>query len=364
MRFVFVSYNYSGDINSPESWADRIRIYAGALECLAKKNEVIRIDQINYEGEWTQNNIKYYFIKSGKKKEYFPRQLHRFVKSLNPDIVVVHGLHYPLQLIQLRLRLGKKIKLIVQNHAEKPFIGPKKWLQRIADTGVNAYLFASHEMGEDWVKKGNLGSVNKIHEVMEVSSPFHRIDKNISRSKTGMEGDLCFLWVGRLDNNKDPLTVIKAFLQFIKVKPFVRLYMIYHTSELLPEINELLGQEKNHSVILVGKIPHSEMLNWFNSADFIVSGSYYEGSGTAICEAMSCGCIPIVTDIFSFRAITDHGKYGLLYEPGNESDLLSALAQATEMDIEKNRENVLGQFRRNLSFEAIANKIQDVASSL
>ena len=364
MRFVFVSYNYSGDINSPESWAGRISIYAGSLECMAKKHEVIRIDQINYEGEWNHNNIEYHFLNDGKKKNFFPWHLHRLVKSLNPDIVVVHGLHYPLQLIQLRLKLGKKIKIIVQNHAEKPFPGIKKWLQRTADIGVNAYLFASYEMGKDWVEKGNLGSLDKIYEVMEVSSPFYPVEKNVARLKTGVQDDLCFLWVGRLDKNKDPLTVIKAFLQFIKIKPGAKLYMIFHTMELLAEMEKLLGPEKNHSVFLIGKIPHADMLYWFNSIDFIVSGSHYEGSGTAVCEAMSCGCIPIVTNIFSFRAITDHGNHGLLYPPGNEDALLSAFIKATEMDIAENKKNVLKQFKKNLSFEAIANKFQEIAASL
>ena len=36
MRFVFVSYNYSPDIHSPQEWLDRVKIYVGSLESLAK----------------------------------------------------------------------------------------------------------------------------------------------------------------------------------------------------------------------------------------------------------------------------------------------------------------------------------------
>ncbi|HEX3386522.1 MAG TPA: glycosyltransferase, partial [Mucilaginibacter sp.] len=79
------------------------------------------------------------------------------------------------------------------------------------------------------------------------------------------------------------------------------------------------------SITLVGELPHDELQYWFNSADFTLSASHYEGSGTAVCEAMSCGCVPIVTDIPSFRMITDNGRCGLLYEPGNEHALLDAL---------------------------------------
>ena len=106
------------------------------------------------------------------------------------------------------------------------------------------------------------------------------------------------------------------------------------------------------------------MQYWFNSADFIISGSHYEGSGTAICEAMSCGCVPVVTDIFSFRAITANGECGLLYKPGDENALLAALIQTPQMDVQEKRNKALAHFKNNLSFEAIAGKIQEVAASL
>ena len=59
-------------------------------------------------------------MNAGNKKNYFPQKLHRFVKSLQPDIVIVSSLNFSIQVIQLRLVLGKKIKIIVQNHAEQP----------------------------------------------------------------------------------------------------------------------------------------------------------------------------------------------------------------------------------------------------
>ena len=115
---------------------------------------------------------------------------------------------------------------------------------------------------------------------------------------------------------------------------------------------------------MVGEVPHAEMQYWFSSADFIISGSHHEGSGTVICEAMSCGCVPIVTDIPSFRAITANGECGWLYKAGNEDALLSALMQTIRIDIHEKRNKALEHFKNKLSFEAIAGKIQRVAASL
>jgi glycosyltransferase involved in cell wall biosynthesis len=366
MKFVFVSHNYSPDIHSPEDWFERIKIYTGSLTCLSKAHSVTRIERIDHRGSCLHEGIQYYFEDYGKGKLIFPRRLHRLVKQLEPDIVVVAGLHYPLQVIQLRLRLGSKVKLIAQHHAEKPFTGLKKVLQRLADRCIDAYLFASRPMGEDWVRRGNLGSVAKIHEVMEVSSVFHPVAQATARSSLGVGGHPVFLWVGRLDENKNPLMVVKAFLQFADVHPHARLYMIYHTTELLGEINHLLKEDAGSagSVVLIGAQPHAGMQEWYSSVDFIISGSWYEGSSTAVCEAMSCGCIPIVTDIFSFRMMTGNGGCGLLYEAGNGQALSGALERAAGMELAEERRKVLERFRSALSFEAIAGKFQELATGL
>jgi glycosyltransferase involved in cell wall biosynthesis len=365
MKYVSVNYNYSPDFDSPESWFKRTEGYAGILECLSKENTVIYIKQINYEGDCIHNGIQYRFVDFGKKKTYFPLHLNRYVKNLNPEIVIVQGFHNPLQLIQLCLMLNKNIKIIVHNHAEKPLNGAKKYIQRIADRFVDAYLFASKPMGMDWVKKGNLASPSKIHEVMEVSSNFYPVEKVAANLKTSASGDPVFLWVGRLNANKDPLNVVKAFIKFSATNPAACLYMIYHTDELLGDLKELLRKNNTENkIILVGKVPHDDLLYWFNSADFFISGSHYEGSGTAVCEAMSCGCIPIVTDIFSFRMITDNGNCGVLYEAGSEGALLSALMQTGSLDVKEKQKTSLIYFKSNLSFEAIARKIHEIAASL
>ncbi len=365
MKFVFVSYNYSPNFSSPHVWLKRTESYSGILERLAANNTVVNVKQIDFEGNCIHNGVYNHFVDFGKKQTFFPQKLNNYVSDLEPDVVMVQGLHHPLQVMQLRLALNKKIKIVAQHHAEKPFIGIKKHIQRLADRSVDAYLFASHDIGADWVKNGNIASSNKIHEVMEVSSLFYPIKKEEAKVKTGASGSPVYLWVGRLNANKDPLNVIKAFLEFTIINPAARLYMIYHTDELLNDIKALLADDKNgDAVTLVGQVPHSELLYWFNSADFLISGSYYEGSGTAVCEAMSCGCIPVVTDIPSFRMITDNGNCGLLYEAGNQKALLAALTEALSLNVQQKQTNALKYYKANLSFEAIAAKIDEVASGL
>ncbi len=362
MRIVFLSYHYSSDIRSPREWTERIRFYTGWSELLAETHTIIRVDQINYEGSFVHNNIQYHCINTGKKNNFLPWKLHRKVKSLNPDVVIVSSFMYPLQVVQLRASLGSHVKIIVQHHAEKPFSGIKKIIQHFASRTIDLYLFVSKETGNCWVKNHNLVSEKKIREFPEVSSGFYPVDKTSARAITNLSGSPAFIWVGRLNQNKDPVLAVKNFLLFAESHKQARLYMIYHTDELLPEINSLLPEEGTESaVVLIGKIPHHDLLFWFNSADYYLSASHYEGSGTALCEAMSCGCIPIVTNIPPFRAIL--GRAGLFYEPGNAISLLSALNETDLLPVSEKKQELFSRFETELSFSAIAGKFQQILNS-
>lgn len=363
MKFIFTSYSSSPEYDQPETWLQRIEAYTGILESLSQNNAVIGIERINYEGEYVQNGVQYFFIKLKNKVVRFPLHIHRLIKKMQPDVVFVNGLIFPMQIIQLRLALGKSVKIILLHRAERPSRGVKKYLQKLADKSVDAYLFTTSAFENEW--KSNI-NVSKIHEVIQASSVFYDIDKTEAMKFKNVIGYPVFLWVGRLDANKDPITVVKAFLEFARYQPGTKLYMIYQSAELLHAIHTLLDNNEKYkdSIILVGSISHDQLLYWYNSADFFISASHYEGSGVAVCEAMSCGCIPVVTDIPSFRGMTGAGKCGVLYEPGNDKELLSVLLQTRDMDIEKERAKVLRRFKEELSFEAIAQKINGIITSL
>lgn len=364
MKIVFASYVTAHGFTDPHAWLKRINGYIGILEALSKKHEVISLEHIDYKGDIACNGVFYRFRRFTKAGRYFPLAMNSFIKNQKPDIVFIHGLNVPWQVIQLRLMLGRHVRIIIHSHAEKPFGGIKRHLQRLANNCVDAVLFASYAMGAEWITKGALTSPGKIHEVMEVSSVFYQTDKSSAKARTGVSGQPVFLWVGRLNENKDPLTVVNAFLQFAATCPKAKLYLIYQSDELLYEIKAALTRDYSDAVTLVGKVPHSDLLYWYNSADFIVASSYYEGSGTAVCEGMSCGCIPVLTDIFSFRMMTDNRRLGLLYEPGNEEQLLSALMQTQQMDMEDQKEKTLAYYQSNLSFGAIARRFEEIAAQI
>jgi glycosyltransferase involved in cell wall biosynthesis len=365
MKLIFTSYVSSPGYDRPQTWLKRIEAYTGILESLATSHVVIGIERINYEGDYEQNGVHYYFTRLKNPVVHFPFRMHRLINKLQPDVVFVNGFIFPLQIIQLRMKLTRHVKIIILHRAERPFRGIKKWVQKIADKSVDAYFFTSTEFGDEWIKEGIIRDPKKIHEIIQASSVFHPGDRSIARSALNISGSPVFLWVGRLDENKDPITVMQAFIQFLEKWPAARLYMIYHEEKLFEEITQLIAasEKAKESIKLVGKVLHDELQQWYNSADFFISGSHYEGGGTAASEAMSCGCIPILTNIISFRKMTGPGKCGLLYGAGNKNELLAVLLKAMDLDQEKERIKVLHQFKEELSFEAIAKKMNKVIAS-
>ena len=359
MKLIFTSYSSSNEYDQPQVWLKRIEGYIGILEGLAHKHEVASIERINFKGSLRQNGVDYHFIRIDKKVSRFPRRMHSLIKEMRPNVVFVNGFVFPFQLIQLRWKLGKSVKIIILHRSEKPSRGLKRMMQRIANKYVDAYMFSSDEFGSEW--QGIIDK-EKIYEVVQASSFFQPGDKNEARKVLSINDRQVFLWVGGLNVNKDPLTLINAFKHYLHSQPQAVLYIVHQSDELIKECKKLIGV--NEKIKLIGKVEHSQLANWYNAADFFISSSHYEGNGVAALEAMSCGCIPILSNIISFRRMTGPGKCGLLYEPGKADELLNALTKTNDMDMDREKKRVLEQFRNELSFKAIARKIEGVIHSI
>ncbi len=365
MRIVSFSFSLVKEFTDPEEWLKHIRFSSCVLENMVLYGEVIGIYHLPHPAALNRNKVSYHFTGYKRWQLLLPFQFITYIKKLKPDVVLVHGLNSPWQIVLLRMQLGNKVKIVVQHHAERPLQGIRQYFQRWADYSIDAYLFCSKDLASQWVKLRQIKNQRKVKEVMEVSSLFYSIERNVAREKTKMADQKNFLWIGRLLPIKNPLIAVLTFARFAELNPGVKLYMIYQSNELLEEVAALIEKMKpQKSIVLVGKVEHEELIYWYNSVDYIISSSQYEGSGTAVCEAMSCGCIPILSSIPSFRMMTDNGRIGMLYEEGDEHALLSVLQKSLELNRDEEKKNVLNQFETKLSPQAIAREIYEVIVSL
>jgi glycosyltransferase involved in cell wall biosynthesis len=130
------------------------------------------------------------------------------------------------------------------------------------------------------------------------------------------------------------LTVLEGFRLALEAMPEAHLTMVYRAAPLLSAVRASVTRERSMAarVHLLGARPHAAMAALFSGADLFVSGSHREGSGNALTEAIACGVVPVVTDIPPFQVLTDEGKAGALWRPGDAPGFASALRTVMHAD--------------------------------
>jgi glycosyltransferase involved in cell wall biosynthesis len=180
------------------------------------------------------------------------------------------------------------------------------------------------------------------------------VPRERARAATNVTGNPVILWVGRLTENKDPLTVLAGLEKALPRLPGATVVMAFGDETLLPSVTTVVEASSllAKCVTLAGRVSRDEMPNYYSAADVFISGSHSEGSGYALIEAMSSGLVPVVTDIPAFRAIT--GSCGARWTPGDADACASALLDVCGRDAEASRAQVRAHFDRALRWEAIA----------
>ena len=135
------------------------------------------------------------------------------------------------------------------------------------------------------------------------------------------------LGVGRLGDQKDFSTMIRAFALLASRYPNLRLLILGEGKER-PMLEKLV-REKNLTgrVSLPGYAPNPYPC--MKRAALFVLTSRFEGFGNVVAEALACGCTVVSADCKSGPAeILDSGKYGYLARVGDAEDVARAMEEA------------------------------------
>jgi glycosyltransferase involved in cell wall biosynthesis len=180
-----------------------------------------------------------------------------------------------------------------------------------------------------------------------------------ARSSTGIYGAPCVLWVGHLNRNKDPLTVLDGVSLVARQLPDLHLWCCYGNAPLLRAVSDRVSRDPalTDRVHLLGKVTHDDIQALMRAADMFVLGSHREGSGFSLIEALACGLVPVVTDIPSFRSLTGDGTIGRLWQCGNASQLASALLAMAGTASPNRRMLIRSHFDRHLSMAAVGRRL-------
>lgn len=355
-------------VHDPDDFLDRVTTLTGWSESLieAGARRVDVVQRFHRDALIERRGVTYTFCADHGSMLYPATSLGRFRRAIErarPDVAHVNGLEFRCGSRVLRGFLPHTTPIVIQDHANGlPVRVGSKALSRAAFRSVDGFLFTGRQQADRWRNARIIHDRHRVYDVLESSTTLRPIARGAARRASGIEGSPALLWVGRLNANKDPLTVLAGFERIIATWPDARLTMVFGSNDLLPDVKAKLeaAPALASRVRLVGFVPHAELPAYYSAADIFVLGSHHEGSGYALIEACACGTVPVVTSIPSFRAITGDGARGALWPPGDEVSLGQALLDMASRDLASLRTDLEMHFARELSWPAVARRALDI----
>jgi glycosyltransferase involved in cell wall biosynthesis len=111
-------------------------------------------------------------------------------------------------------------------------------------------------------------------------------------------------------------------------------------------IDNIEGVELTDNIICLGRLSPMELKHWYSKTQFYLQLSNTEGFGVALCEAMLCECVPIVSRVNFLPNIV--GDSGFVLNNRNTSELIQIIKIANQTDLvnrmEKARARILEKF--------------------
>lgn len=308
----------------------------------------------------TRNGMDYHFTDvSGMRVAARARRFAGVLMQVKADVLHVHGLGFAEDAFALSQCLPH-LPIIFQDHADRP----PRWRWRRLQwrrwyASVSGVAFTARELALPFTRAGLFGPQMRLFAIPESSSRFTLGNRIDARAQTQLHGDPCVLWVGHLNAGKDPLTVLAGIALATAELPDLQLWCAFGSAPLMDEVQHCITRDARLAgrVHLLGKVAHAQVERLMQSADLFVSGSHAESCGYVVLEAMACGVTPVITDIPSFRALTDDGRIGQLWPCGDAKRLAQALLMAAS-----NRttpERIRAYFDATLSFKAVGRQWAD-----
>ena len=293
--------------------------------------------------------------------------LSHYLKENKPFALVSHLAHANVAAVFARELARTKTKLMLVEHNTLTFAESKLWRGKFVPLFMkwlypraNFVVGVSEGVSEDI--KFQLGleqeKVNTIYNPVVDDKLFLKAKTCLNHPWFAKNALPVFLAVGRLTDQKDFSTLIKAFA-LVRKKRLARL-IILGEGEARAELEATVkGLGISEDVSLPGFVdnPYAYMAK---SSAFVLSSSW-EGLPTVLIEAMACGCPVVSTDCPTGpKEILEAGKYGELVAVGDAVALSKAMLNVLDNPINS---EILAQRTQDFSIDKAVSKYLELLSS-
>jgi len=174
------------------------------------------------------------------------------------------------------------------------------------------------------------------------------------------DGTLNILFVGRFEERKGLIHLLKAYHRLRKRKVDARL-LIIGDGPKRREYRRFVGLRGIRDVEWLGRVSDDEKVRYFASADiFCAPNTGQESFGIVLLEAMAAGVPIVASDIHGFKRVVERNVQGLLVEPKNHRALAAALyALARDPDLRHQMGDAGREKAPDYSWDRVTERIVD-----
>lgn len=274
-------------------------------------------------------NVKIYSFSLSRLKGFFNgrKKIKDFIKQQNIDVVHLYGFR-PDILVNSNFSPNLKIVSTINSNIYDDYtMLYGKYIGRImaylhmtslkGKVGIACSQFVAEELKERYNinLKVIYNGIPSNHYT--VTSPNER--QNIRKELKLPLDKRIFIFVGYLIYRKDPITVIKAFLNSNASKDSILLMI--GDGPLMDECKSIC-KNKDGIVVFLGNQPST--IDFLKSSDYYISAAYSEGLPTSVMEAMGCGLPVILSNIKPHKELVSYIKNWDHLFPVNEYIILSS----------------------------------------
>lgn len=122
---------------------------------------------------------------------------------------------------------------------------------------------------------------------------------------------------------------------------------------------DIESQEGN--ILFLPKVSQKELKTLFLKSTYYIQLSVFEGFGLALCEAMLCGCIPIVSNVNVLPEIIGNSGFILYKKDKNDFvELINHIIGLDSLFLKQLQENAEKQIRENYSLQIREEKLTKI----
>jgi phosphatidylinositol alpha-mannosyltransferase len=174
------------------------------------------------------------------------------------------------------------------------------------------------------------------------------------------DGALNILFVGRFEERKGLIHLLKAYHRLRKRKVDARL-LVVGDGPKRREYRRFVGLRGIRDVEWLGRVGDEEKVRYFASADvFCAPNTGQESFGIVLLEAMAAGVPIVASDIHGFKRVVERNVQGILVEPKNHRALAAALyALARDPDLRHQMGDAGRERAPEYSWDRVTERIVD-----